>query len=275
MRVYSGKFPRIFSELSWNFLDSNDVIKVPSQRVTNCTMSPVRKKWERPDSFVCTLSRWKIFLKLKPEIFAEFLVWTVRPELLLPVARESTWWDFLEISTKILPQNIVKNWANSFLEISEKIQTSMHVPNPVLSLSVAVDKKEGSTNFGKALAKFQREDPTFRVHNDPQVKFHGKFSHMYHLQRAKNWFLTVWRDNYIWYGWVTFGNLFRKNEERVQCQGDRRSSSGNFPRIFLDFSRKILNVQVAFKETIRAKGGYNYLHRKQTGGSGQYARVSL
>jgi elongation factor G len=44
----------------------------------------------------------------------------------------------------------------------------MHVPNPVMSLAIAPAKKEGLANFSKALSKFQKEDPTFRVHLDPE-----------------------------------------------------------------------------------------------------------
>src|SRR3989338_7047022 len=49
----------------------------------------------------------------------------------------------------------------------EKIRytmTSMHVPNPVISLAVAPKDKAGTANFSKALNRFSREDPTFRVH---------------------------------------------------------------------------------------------------------------
>ena len=45
--------------------------------------------------------------------------------------------------------------------------TSMNVPEPVMSLAVSPTTREGSGNFSKALARFQREDPTFRVSTDP------------------------------------------------------------------------------------------------------------
>jgi len=111
--------------------------------------------------------------------------------------------------------------------------TSMHVPNPVLSLSVNIDKKDNNTSFGKALAKFQREDPTFRVHNDPQT-----------------------------------------NETIISGMGELHLE------IYVERMRREYNVkvnvgqpQVAYKETILAKSDYSYLHKKQTGGAGQYAKI--
>ena len=41
--------------------------------------------------------------------------------------------------------------------------TSMNVPDPVMSLAVTPKTREGASGFSKALYRFQREDPTFRV----------------------------------------------------------------------------------------------------------------
>ena len=48
--------------------------------------------------------------------------------------------------------------------------SSMFVPEPVISLSLVPKGKESSTNFAKALNRFQREDPTFKVHLDKESK---------------------------------------------------------------------------------------------------------
>jgi len=53
----------------------------------------------------------------------------------------------------------------------------MFVPDPVISLALKPVGKE-SPNFSRALNRFQKEDPTFRVHIDhesKEVKF--PFSH--------------------------------------------------------------------------------------------------
>jgi elongation factor G len=46
--------------------------------------------------------------------------------------------------------------------------TSMHVPDAVISLAVSPKDKQTATNFSKALNRFTKEDPTFRVHRDEE-----------------------------------------------------------------------------------------------------------
>jgi len=46
--------------------------------------------------------------------------------------------------------------------------TSMHVPDAVISLAVAPKDKGASANFSKALNRFTKEDPTFRVSRDEE-----------------------------------------------------------------------------------------------------------
>src|SRR5690606_240697 len=46
--------------------------------------------------------------------------------------------------------------------------TSMHVPDPVISLTVTPADNKSQVNMSKALRRFTKEDPTFRVHSDPE-----------------------------------------------------------------------------------------------------------
>jgi len=48
--------------------------------------------------------------------------------------------------------------------------TSMHVPDPVMSLALEPSSKSGLDKFSKALSRFCREDPTFRVGFDAETK---------------------------------------------------------------------------------------------------------
>ena len=54
-------------------------------------------------------------------------------------------------------------------EHPDTIQTSMFVPDPVISLSIRPEGTE-TPNFSRALNRFQKEDPTFRVHVDGESK---------------------------------------------------------------------------------------------------------
>jgi translation elongation factor EF-G len=48
-------------------------------------------------------------------------------------------------------------------------QTSMHVPEPVISLAIQPQGQE-TPNFARALNRFRKEDPTFKVHFDNDSK---------------------------------------------------------------------------------------------------------
>lgn len=49
------------------------------------------------------------------------------------------------------------------------VQTSMFVPEPVISLAIKPQGQE-TPNFSRALNRFQKEDPTFKVHIDSESK---------------------------------------------------------------------------------------------------------
>jgi len=112
--------------------------------------------------------------------------------------------------------------------------TSMHVPDAVISLSVAPKDKGTVANFSKALNRFTKEDPTFRVHRDEES-----------AQTIIRGMGELHLEIYV---------------ERMKREYNCEVVTGK--------------PQVAYRETITARGDYNYTHKKQTGGSGQYGRVA-
>jgi elongation factor G len=111
---------------------------------------------------------------------------------------------------------------------------SMFVPDPVISYAIQPKDKNVLANFSKALNRFSREDPTFRVHRDEES-----------AETIISGMGELHLDIYI---------------ERMKREYKVETIVGE-PR-------------VAFRETITKIVGYNYTHKKQTGGSGQYARVA-
>ena len=111
--------------------------------------------------------------------------------------------------------------------------TSMHVPDAVISLAVAPKDKDGQTNFSKALNRFTKEDPTLRVHRDEES-----------AQTIVSGMGELHLDIYV---------------ERMRREYNCEVITGK--------------PQVAYRETITQKAKYNYTHKKQTGGKGQYAKV--
>ena len=112
--------------------------------------------------------------------------------------------------------------------------TSMFVPEPVISLAIVPQDKTAQNNMSKALNRFTKEDPTFRTHLNQET---GEtiISGMGELHL----------DVYI---------------ERMRREYRAEVESG-MPR-------------VAYRETISKQGIFNYIHKKQTGGAGQFGRVA-
>ncbi|KAF8180814.1 P-loop containing nucleoside triphosphate hydrolase protein [Pholiota molesta] len=110
--------------------------------------------------------------------------------------------------------------------------TSMFVPEPVISLSLKPKGTE-TPNFSRALNRFQKEDPTFKVHIDHESK-ETIISGMGELH------LEIYVER-------------MRREYNVDCLTGK--------------------PQVAFRETISAPAEFSYTHKKQTGGAGQYAKV--
>jgi elongation factor G len=111
--------------------------------------------------------------------------------------------------------------------------TSMHVPAAVISLAVRPKDRAAETNFSKALNRFTKEDPTFRVHQDEESQ-ETIISGMGELHL----------DIYI---------------ERMKREYSCEVIAGK--------------PQVAYRETITQRSEIAYTHKKQTGGSGQYAKI--
>ncbi len=112
--------------------------------------------------------------------------------------------------------------------------TSMFVPEPVISLSIKPLDSKSETNMSKALRRFSREDPTFRVGVDEESQ-----------------------------------------ETIISGMGELHLE------VYIERMKREYNAlvvtsppQVAYRETISQRADFNYTHKKQTGGSGQYGRVN-
>jgi elongation factor G len=112
--------------------------------------------------------------------------------------------------------------------------TSMYVPEPVISLAIVPKDKVSQNNMSKALNRFTKEDPTFKTYVNDETG-----------DTIVSGMGELHLDVYI---------------ERMRREYNADVETG-MPR-------------VAYRETITQRGEFNYTHKKQTGGSGQYGRVA-
>ncbi len=112
--------------------------------------------------------------------------------------------------------------------------TSMYVPEPVISLAIVPSDNKSEVNMSKALNRFSKEDPTFRTYVNDET---GEtiISGMGELHL----------DVYV---------------ERMRREYKAQVNTGM--------------PQVAYRETITQQAAFDYIHKKQTGGAGQYGRVA-
>jgi elongation factor G len=110
---------------------------------------------------------------------------------------------------------------------------SMFVPEPVIKIAVSPESRGDADKLGKALARFRKEDPTFRVSTDQET-----------------------------------------NEILVEGMGELHLE------IYMERIRREykVNVQVgapkvSYREAPIQAVEFDYKHKKQTGGSGQYAHI--
>jgi elongation factor G len=115
------------------------------------------------------------------------------------------------------------------------ILQKMDFPDPVIEIAIEPKSKADQEKLGVALQKLAAEDPTFRVSTDPE-----------------------------------------SGQTRLKGMGELHLD------IKVDILKRTYKVeanigapQVAYRETLGRKVDIDYTHKKQTGGSGQFARVKI
>ncbi|NXO44491.1 EFGM factor, partial [Locustella ochotensis] len=110
---------------------------------------------------------------------------------------------------------------------------SIHVPDPVISVAMKPSNKNDLDKFSKGLGRFTREDPTFRIHFDEESKE------------------TV---------------VSGMGELHLEIYAQRMEREYGCPCT-------MGKPKVAFRENISAPVPFEFTHKKQSGGAGQYGKV--
>jgi elongation factor G len=112
--------------------------------------------------------------------------------------------------------------------------TSMFVPSPVISVAIKAKDAGAEINMSKALNRFTKEDPTFKCWVDPE------------------------------------------SAETIVAGMGELHLDVYIERMKREYKAEVVTSppQVAYRECITKKVEFNYTHKKQTGGSGQYGRVA-
>ena len=110
---------------------------------------------------------------------------------------------------------------------------SMFIPDPVISMSIKPASEKYIEKFSKAVARFTKEDPTYKVHYDADNK-------------------------------ETIASGMGELHLEIYAQ-----------RMEREYNAKIImgKPKVAFRETLIEPIKFDYLHKKQAGGQGQFGRV--
>ena len=112
--------------------------------------------------------------------------------------------------------------------------TSMFVPEPVISEAIEPINKQDAANMSKALNRFTKEDPTFQTYVDPE-------SNQTIIRGMGELHLSVYVE---------------RMKREYKCEV------------------RVSEPEVAYRESITQRADFNYTHKKQTGGAGQYGRVA-
>ena len=123
--------------------------------------------------------------------------------------------------------------GDTFTDGTNLTMMSMYVPEPVIKLAIKPVDNKAQLNMSKAIQRFTKEDPTLRCEVDPES------------------------------GETLLAGM---GELHLDVYIERMKREYN----------AVVNVsppQVAYRETFTQRADYNYTHKKQTGGSGQYGKV--
>ncbi|XP_042311910.1 elongation factor G, mitochondrial [Sceloporus undulatus] len=111
---------------------------------------------------------------------------------------------------------------------------SIHVPDPVISVAMKPSNKNDLDKFSKGINRFTREDPTFRVHFDTENKE------------------TI---------------VSGMGELHLEIYAQRMEREYGCPCV-------TGKPKVAFRESIVATVPFDFTHKRQSGGAGQYGKVT-
>ncbi len=146
--------------------------------------------------------------------------------------------DIQEILAGDICAAVLKNVSTGDTICDEKhpiLLESIDFPEPVIQLAIEPKTKADQEKLGMAIQKLVQEDPTLRVSTDPDT------------------------------GQTILAGMGELHLEIIVDRMQREFNVG----------ANVGKPQVAYRETIRTTAEYDYTHKKQTGGSGQYARTKL
>ena len=125
------------------------------------------------------------------------------------------------------------NSGTTFTHGANIAMSTMHVPEPVISLAISPQDQRNGANFRKGLTRFQKEDPTFIVGQDEESQE------------------TI---------------ISGMGELHLEIYAERLNREYGVPC-------NLGNPKVNYRERPNRKVPFNYLHKKQSGGQGQFGRV--